>query len=217
MMTLLRHAFLISFSTVSCLGAASVTGRWSGAIYGNDGPIPVGLLVNQDEKGVSGSATVVPMTKGAPLENAEIRGDELTFEIHDDLNRVVRFRLALADTALRGEATAGTQVSKVALSRPVQGSKITAPSVIDKVVPVYTEEARLARVEGTVVLYAEVAPDGTARNLRVVRSLGSGLDEKAIECVKQWKFKPGQKEGNPVTVSATIEVNFRLTRDSARP
>jgi TonB family protein len=61
-----------------------------------------------------------------------------------------------------------------------------------------------------VLLYIEVSPDGRATNIRVARSLGLGLDEKAMDAVKQWKFKPGYKNGQPVTVAATIEVNFRL-------
>jgi periplasmic protein TonB len=56
-----------------------------------------------------------------------------------------------------------------------------------------------------------VEPDGTAGpNIRVMRSLDPALDEQAIEAVRQWKFRPGQKDGMPVTVAATIEVNFRL-------
>jgi TonB family protein len=49
-----------------------------------------------------------------------------------------------------------------------------------------------------------------AHNIRIVRSLGLGLDEKAIEAVTQWHFKPGSKDGQPVTIAATIEVNFKL-------
>ena len=60
------------------------------------------------------------------------------------------------------------------------------------------------------LLSIEVNASGTASNIKVVRSLGLGLDEKAIEAVKQWKFKPGYKDGKPVTVAAPIEVNFRL-------
>ncbi len=90
------------------------------------------------------------------------------------------------------------------------GGGVSAPTLIRKVEPQYTEEARAARREGTVVLYVEIGPDGAATNIRVQRSLGLGLDERAIEAVKQWRFKPGEKEGQPVTVSATIEVNFRL-------
>ena len=60
------------------------------------------------------------------------------------------------------------------------------------------------------VLYVEVDTAGKARNLRVIRSLGLGLDEKAIEAVQKWRFRPGQRNGQPVIVAATIEVNFRL-------
>jgi protein TonB len=90
------------------------------------------------------------------------------------------------------------------------GGGVTAPVLMHKVEPEYSEEARKAKYQGTVLLYIEVTPDGRASNIRVTRSLGLGLDEKAIEAVKQWKFKPGYKNGQPVTVAATIEVNFRL-------
>ena len=90
------------------------------------------------------------------------------------------------------------------------GGGVTAPLVLHKVEPEYSEEARKAKYQGTVLLYIEVDPGGRAINIRVQRSLGLGLDEKAIEAVKQWKFKPGYKDGKPVTVAATVEVNFRL-------
>lgn len=90
------------------------------------------------------------------------------------------------------------------------GGGVTQPTLLQKVEPEYSEEARKAKYQGTVVLYVEVDPSGRPRNLRVVRSLGLGLDEKAIEAVNKWKFRPGLKDGKPVTVAATIEVNFRL-------
>ncbi len=90
------------------------------------------------------------------------------------------------------------------------GGGVTAPVVIYKKDPEYSEEARKAKYQGTVLLAIEVSPDGKATNIRVVRSLGLGLDEKAMEAVKVWKFKPGYRNGQPVTVAATIEVNFRL-------
>jgi TonB family protein len=87
---------------------------------------------------------------------------------------------------------------------------VTAPPVVIlKVEPQYTEEARKAKLAGAVVLYVEVTRDGRASNIRVQRSLGMGLDEKAIEAVQQWRFRPGMKDGKPVTVAATLEVNFR--------
>jgi TonB family protein len=90
------------------------------------------------------------------------------------------------------------------------GGGVSAPALLFKVEPEYSEEARKAKYQGTVVLYVEVDAAGKARNLRVVKSLGLGLDEKAIEAVNKWKFRPGYKDGKPVTVAATIEVNFRL-------
>ncbi len=89
------------------------------------------------------------------------------------------------------------------------GGGVTAPTLVSKVEPAYTEQARAAGLQGTVVLYIEVDPTGRAYNIRVQRSLGLGLDETAIEAVRQWRFTPGKKDGKPVTVAATIEVNFR--------
>jgi protein TonB len=61
-----------------------------------------------------------------------------------------------------------------------------------------------------VLLYVQVNAEGKAINMRVLHSLGLGLDEKAMDAVKRWKFKPGMKDGKAVTVEAQIEVNFRL-------
>jgi TonB family protein len=90
------------------------------------------------------------------------------------------------------------------------GGGVTAPSLIYKVEPEYSEEARKAKYQGVVVLYVEVDPSGRAENVRVLHSMGLGLDEKAIEAVKKWRFRPGYKDGKPVTVAALVEVNFRL-------
>ena len=90
------------------------------------------------------------------------------------------------------------------------GGGVSAPSVLFKVDPEYSEEARKAKYSGTVLLSLIVDPDGKARDIRVVRSLGLGLDEKAMEAVAKWRFKPGMKDGRMVAVRATIEVNFRL-------
>jgi TonB family protein len=90
------------------------------------------------------------------------------------------------------------------------GGGVTAPQLIYKVEPEYSEEARKAKYQGTVLLYVQVDPTGHAVNMRVLHSLGLGLDEKAMEAVRKWRFKPGMKDGRPVTVEAQIEVNFRL-------
>jgi|SwirhisoilCB1_FD_contig_91_1852401_length_1288_multi_3_in_0_out_0_1 protein TonB len=90
------------------------------------------------------------------------------------------------------------------------GGGVSPPSVVSRVEPQYSEEARKARYQGTVVLEAIVRKDGTVDILRVVRSLGFGLDENAIQALKQWKFRPGMRAGIPVDVALNIEVNFNL-------
>jgi TonB family protein len=90
------------------------------------------------------------------------------------------------------------------------GGGVSPPSVLSKVEPEYSEEARKAKWQGTVVLQLIVDEKGHPQNLKVTRSLGLGLDQKAIEAVEKWIFRPGMKDGKPVPVIATIEVNFRL-------
>ncbi len=90
------------------------------------------------------------------------------------------------------------------------GGGVTAPVVLFKPEPEYSEDARKAKYQGTVLLYIQVDPSGKAINVKVLKSLGLGLDEKAMEAVKKWKFKPGTLNGKAVTVEASVEVNFRL-------
>jgi protein TonB len=90
------------------------------------------------------------------------------------------------------------------------GGGVSAPAVLFKVDPEYSEEARKAKYSGSVLLSIIVDTEGKARDIRVVKSLGMGLDEKAIEAVQKWKFKPGMNKGTAVNVRAQIEVNFRL-------
>ena len=84
------------------------------------------------------------------------------------------------------------------------------PTILFKVDPQYSEEARRAQYQGTVVLEVIIRSDGTLEILRVVRSLDFGLDENAIQALKQWKFRPGMRNGQPVDVVLNIEVNFNL-------
>src|SRR5579864_1136426 len=90
------------------------------------------------------------------------------------------------------------------------GNGVTAPHVIYDPAPEYSTEARQAKHQGTVVLWAIIGPDGRPRDLRVYRSLGMGLDEKAMEAVRTWRFRPATKDGNPVAVQIEVEVNFHL-------
>lgn len=90
------------------------------------------------------------------------------------------------------------------------GGGISAPQAISTPDPEYTEEARLARTQGTCILWLIVDSEGHPRDIRVIRGLGFGLDTKAIEAVKQWRFQPALKDGKPVNVQISVEVGFRL-------
>jgi len=90
------------------------------------------------------------------------------------------------------------------------GRGVTAPRAIYDPEPEYSEEARKVHFQGVVVLSIVVDQAGHARDIRVARSVGLGLDERAIEAVKKWKFEPGMKDGHPVAVGVNVEVNFRL-------
>jgi TonB family protein len=96
------------------------------------------------------------------------------------------------------------------------GDGVSPPRVLSKQLPQYSEEARKAQLEGTVLLSLVVGEDGVPGNVSIAKGVGFGLDEEAIEAVSAWRFAPGQKEGKPVPVLTTIEVNFRLAGKAGR-
>ena len=87
---------------------------------------------------------------------------------------------------------------------------VSAPALLFKKEPEYSEEARKAKFQGTCVVQLVVGPDGLPHDMKVVRTLGLGLDEKAIEAVQKWKFEPGKKDGVPVATLVNVEVQFHL-------
>jgi len=87
---------------------------------------------------------------------------------------------------------------------------VTPPVLIRKTEPEYSEEARKAKYQGTVTLSVEVEASGQVTNAKVVRSLGLGLDEKAVQAVKNWKFRPGMQNLRPVAMEVQVQVSFRL-------
>jgi TonB family protein len=87
---------------------------------------------------------------------------------------------------------------------------INAPRVTYQPDPEYSEQARKSKYSGEVLLSLIVGPDGVPRNIKSLAPLGEGLDEKAIDAVKTWKFEPATKEGKPVAVQIMVEVSFRL-------
>jgi TonB family protein len=90
------------------------------------------------------------------------------------------------------------------------GGNVKAPVVLSIATPTFTQEAKKAKFSGTVTLYLLVEKDGTPSHIRVVKGVGMGLDEKAVEAVRQYKFKPATFMGRPVTVDLYVEVNFQI-------
>jgi periplasmic protein TonB len=92
------------------------------------------------------------------------------------------------------------------------GNGVTSPTVLREVKPGYTADAMRAKVQGTVRLECVVLPDGTVGRVEVIRSLDNsfGLDQEAIKAAKQWRFRPGMRQGEPVAVLVIIELDFTL-------
>lgn len=204
---------------------ADFSRRWAGtATNASGGTVPIHLTLSQSDDVISGNV-IIGDAEAVPVGKAIAQGNELRFTIRangqatDFTSAFVVTGHSLSDKEieLQGTSTAAGQECKVMLYpvsdspsyRTVVGS---APVLVHKVEPLYTHEAREAKVEGTVLLQVDIEETGIIlkERIRVLRTLGSGLDEAAIECVRQWRFKPAFKNGYAVKSAASIEVNFRL-------
>ncbi|MGI9100946.1 MAG: energy transducer TonB [Terriglobales bacterium] len=92
------------------------------------------------------------------------------------------------------------------------GGRITKPKLLHDPEPEYEPAARDAKIQGTIVLWLVVDPEGKPQNIRIMRSLGFGLDDRAAQTVRDWRFQPATRDGQPVNVGLHVEVNFRLYR-----
>jgi TonB family protein len=90
------------------------------------------------------------------------------------------------------------------------GNGVTSPTLLHKIEPSYSFEARALKAQGTVVLTVVIGTDGKAGDVQLSQGVGFGLDEQALGAVTQWTFKPGTRNGMAVPVQASIQVNFRL-------
>lgn len=90
------------------------------------------------------------------------------------------------------------------------GGSVRPPSLVSQVDPEFSEEARKAKFSGNVEVYLWVDENGNPSHVKVVRGVGMGLDEKAVEAVRQYKFKPAMQNGKPVKVDLYVDVNFQI-------
>ena len=102
-------------------------------------------------------------------------------------------------------------VPKVAVQRVRISQGVTQGMVLRRVQPTYPQMAKIARVQGAVVLAAIIGKDGTIQNLHVVSTASPLLNQAAIDAVKQWRYRPYILNGEPVEVDTTVTVNFTLS------
>ncbi len=120
---------------------------------------------------------------------------------------------ARASEAVRTGGFANAPIQAAPVARPAP--RVVEPSfspveIVFKPRPAYTEEARRLRLEGEVVLEALFGGSGEIRILRVIQSLGHGLDENAVEAARQIRFRPAQSDGRAIDSAATVHITFRL-------
>ncbi len=173
------------------------------------GEAPAGYaetLVAVAKSGVAAPAGAIAVAGQTPLEG------RIRAILDPAVNRAAMTR--------RGAMAASAAAACFALlvAAPVAAQKVykvgedgaTPPRVKSKVEPSYTQEAREAKISGSVKLSLEIDEKGLPQRVKVVAPLDPGLDVQAIRAVEQWRFEPGKIEGKPVRVAANVEVNFRL-------
>ena len=116
----------------------------------------------------------------------------------------------IAYSAKKKANTPGKGMAESAPAPSCKGEGVSRPILTSRVEPEYSEEARKAKYQGVVVLSVVIQKDGTVGDVSVAQPLGMGLDEKAIQAVKQWSFRPAMKDGNPLDCKDTVEITFRL-------
>jgi len=90
------------------------------------------------------------------------------------------------------------------------GDGVTRPEILYRVSPQYTERARLAKLQGTVIVESIIDEEGCVVDEKILQGLGSGLDEQAAGAIRQWVFQPAMQDGKPIRVYYTLTVNFQV-------
>jgi TonB family protein len=168
------------------------------------------LVARLEQRGQSISGKV----GDRPIVNGGVEGDLLSFDVQETIYAASHFQLTLADGRLRGERRDGSETWPVTLKRwdesySNSSRRTSLPVLVYRSEPQYPEGSA-ARTHGPVVLQIEIDKSGRVSpdRIKVLRSIGTDFDQKAIECVKQWRFQPGYIEGNSVSTSASVEVVF---------
>ncbi|HZS29505.1 MAG TPA: energy transducer TonB [Candidatus Angelobacter sp.] len=133
--------------------------------------------------------------------------EKVFFAKTDDLERLIPD--AWRAPGFDPEAHEVTRVKKDAAS---EKENVSAPKPVHTPDPEYSEQARRAGIAGDVLLWLVVDEQGKVVRIRVMRCLGAGLDERAVQTVSTWRFEPAQRDGQPVAVQLNVDVTFHLYR-----
>lgn len=192
------------------LTVLGVSGIWSG-VEERNGSRHVFIVKLVEQRGQVVSGTV----GNRPILNGEVNGELLSFDVQETIYAAAHFQLMLADGRLHGERRFGSgEAWPVTLTRWDESysnspRRTSLPVLVYRGEPQYPEGSS-ARTQGPVVLQIEIDESGRVSpdRIKVLRSIRTDFDQKAIECVKQWRFQPGYIEGHPVSTSASVEVVF---------
>jgi len=172
--------------------------------------------------------TQITPPKAPPMEQPKIRMPDPTIEVQPNLKMATNnmTNMGMPNSPLAGMSMgngSGTGIGSGSGSGLGPGSGgnyggglrrigggVSAPELIYKVDPEFSEEARKSKTTGNVLVNLIVDQSGHAQNVHVLRGVGMGLDEKAVEAVKQYRFKPAMENGKPVAVEMNVEVLFEI-------
>ena len=201
----------------ACVFAQDFTGTWAGRVRLDGAAQDRGVCVSLWQgKGVSGAVTF-----DGDKEQADISGGRpISSGVEIDAkgaDGAVSMRLRGDENKLSGEVSAGEKHGALTLTKLVPKGNPFGPGIStmplpkNRIEPEYSDEARTAKLQGAVTLQVEIMPSGAVGpDVRVMKGLGMGLDEKAIEAVKKWSFNPPSMDCKPVRKSAQVQVMFRL-------
>ncbi len=172
--------------------------------------------------------TQITPPKAPPMEQPKIQMPDPTIEVQKDLKMAnnTMANIGLPNSPLIGNSMGNGSGSGLGSGNgsglgPGSGGNyggglrkigggVSSPELIYKVDPEFSEEARKAKFMGIVLVNLVVDQNGNPQNVHILRGVGMGLDEKAVEAVKQYKFKPARENGKPVAVELNVEVNFQI-------
>ncbi len=174
--------------------------------------IPALLLALPQSKKPLTNSDIISMVRQGVSDSVifpAIDASKTSFDTSTD-GRVRLYQAGVSEDIIKAMVAAETRKSSGEIYTVGQ-SMVTEPIPIFHPIPNYTEEGRAARVEGKVVLQAVIRKDGTVDSIKVIKSLGYGLDQEAINTIStRWRFKPGMFRDVPVDILANIEITFRL-------